>query len=544
MTTDIAIFIHAARLEGVEARIQEYIQSFERTGLLEAAKQIFICTVGQAPLTYVPTHSKIVIRNVSNNLEDFEVPTQQALWEYAEEHPTAKILYLHTKGVGKNENQCIEDWVQYMCYFCIDKWPEAVEKLDTYDTTGVDLLQEPTLHYSGNFWWTRASYMQTLPSPVEFANLERYPNPLNSVRHNQEFWICYRKQNHFCFWQSNINCYHRHVNLYPRSKYVIDKPIEKSICIFFLTANARQFMFPQIADNISKCRNKDKIKLLILTNPDDNVERYVNTLVNKDIDYNIFVVPVENNYMNKAYVAVQYAESNNIPYLMKHDNDVLCSPYLYDYLFENLQILDDSKNLVITPTLTSGIPTVEQFINDFCTPQEKEELHRLFLRHTFGPLWGADFTPLNKHTIQAQSWNAYEFFKGVKDIPHHYKGIHPIRISEDAIFRLNDIVLSRRKELFSDRKFSFVYDNFSPYFCNSIYIIKRDTYKTILLSKDLFVDAFDEVPLNKYRDNNNLNIVYTENGAAIHVIYNCITHHGIYERMFMDKFYELEQKGL
>lgn len=544
MKTDLVAFIHVAKLEGVEARLQEYLQSFERTGLLDALQQVFLCTVGESTLQYTPINPKISIQNVSKNLEDFEVPTQQALWEYAKEHSNAKILYLHTKGVGKNENQCIEDWVQYMSYFCIDKWPEAVEKLDTYDTTGVDLLQEPTLHYSGNFWWARASYIQTLPCPVEFANLERYPNPLNSIRHNQEFWICYKKQNHFCFWQSNINCYHRHVNLYPRSKYVIDKTVEKSICIFFLTANARQFIFPQIAENISKCQNKHKIKLLILTDPDDNPERYVNTLMNKNIDYDICVVPHENNYMNKASVAVQYAESNNIPYLMKHDNDVLCSPYLYDYLFENLKVLDDPKNLALTPTLTSGIPTVEQFIDDFCSPQEKQELYDIFLRYAFGHIWGVDFTPLNKHTLEAKTWNAYEFFKGVKDIPHHYKGIHPIRVSEEAIFRLNDIVLSRRKEIMEERKISLVYDNFSPYFCNSIYLIKRDIYNTILKSKELFVDPFDEVALNKYRDNHNLNIVYTQNGAAIHIIYNGIPHHGIYEQLFMIKYNELQQKGL
>lgn len=539
MTEEIIVFIHAARLEGVEDRLQEYIQGFERTGLLQAAKQVFVCTVGEAPLLYTPTNPKIIIQNVSKHLEDFEVPTQQALWTYAKEHPTSKILYLHTKGVGKNENQCIEDWVQYMCYFCIDKWGEAVEKLDTHDTTGVDLLVQPELHYSGNFWWARASYIQTLPSPVEFADIVKYPNALNSVRHNQEFWICFRKQKHFCFWQSNINCYHRHVNLYPRSKYV--KNVEKQVCIFFLTSNnSRTFMFPQIVDNLSKCKTKEKIKLLVLSDVEDDLSRYSNFLELTDIDYDIRAVPIENNYLVKANTAVQYAESHNIPYLMKHDNDILCPPYLYDYLIRNLQVLDDSKNLLLTPTLTSGIPTIEQFINDYCSPQERDELHRLFIEYKFGPLWGADFTPLNKHTIEAKSWNPYLFYNEVKNIPHHYKGIHPVRVYDKAILTLNNIILYHKNEILKERTPSFVYDNFSPYFCNSIYLIKRETYKTILGSKDLYVDAYDEVPLNKYRDNNKLNIVYTANAVAIHVMYNCIPNHWMYEMMFMAKYNEIE----
>lgn len=539
MTEELAIFIHAARLDGVEERLQEYIQGFEESGLLDACQQVYICTVGEKPLLYIPTQEKIRIQNVSKNLEDFEVPTHQALWNYAREHPNSKILYLHTKGVGKSENVCIEDWVQYMSYFCIDKWKEAVETLNTYDTAGVDLLDQPTLHYSGNFWWSRASYIQSLPSPTEFTEIEKYPNVWKSVRHNQEFWVCYGKKKHYCFWQSGINGCHRHVTPYPTHVYKTGKPQEKTICIFFLTSNSRSFMFAPIIDNMSKCKNKHRIKLLILTDKDDDLTKYVDILEGKEIDYKIGIAPIENNYLVKANTAVQFAESQLIPYLMKHDNDILCPPHMYDYLINNLDVLDDSKNLLLTPTLTSGIPTIEQFMNDFCSQQEKEYLHSLFIEHKFGPLWGADFTPLNKHTIEAKSWNPYAFYKEVKNIPHHYKGIHPVRIYDKAIFTLNDIVLSRKHEIFQERKCSLVYDNFSPYFCNSIFLIKRDTYKTILDSKDLYVDAFDEVPLNRYRDNNKLNIVYTENGAAIHVIYNCITHHGIYERMFMAKYNEI-----
>ncbi len=540
MNPDYGVFIHAANLDGVELRLQEYIQLMEKVGLVDAVNTIQICYVGRKEFPYVSLNKKIQLQHVSENLDDFEVPTQQALWNYAREHPTSKLMYIHTKGVGKELNPCIEDWVHYMNYFCIEKWKEAVEKLETYDTTGVDLLPEPTLHYSGNFWWARASYLQTLPSPKEFTNLVVYPNPLNSERHNQEFWICYKKGKHFCFWQSNINCYHRHVNLYPRNKYAKDtKSEEKSVCIFFLTTNQRQFILPQIVDNLSKCQQRHKLTFLVLTNPNDDISLYQNTLEGKGIDFSIAVIPEDDNYMRKVRYAIQYAETNHIPYLMKHDNDILCSSYLYDFLFENVSLLENPKNLVLTPTLTSGIPTIEQFINDFCSQEEKDILHTLFLQHRFGPLWGADFTPLNQYTVDAKKWSAYDFFKGVKEIPHHYRGVHPVRLYDKAIFILNEIVLRHKQEIFSKRDFQFVYDNFSPYFCNSVFIIKRDTYKLINTSPDLFVDAYDEVPLNKYRDRHNLNIVYTQNGAAIHIIYNCIRYYDLYERMFMNKFNEL-----
>ena len=197
MTENCSIFIHSANIEGIQDRLQRHIRLIEITGLLAVVKSVHICYVGDKNLAFTHTNSKIILQHVSENLDAYEVPTQQALWKYACENPTSKLLYLHTKGVGKEPNPCIEDWIQYMTYFSVEKWRDALMKLDTYDTTGVDLLQEPTLHYSGNFWWAKASYLSTLPSPVEFADLQQYPNPLGSERHNQEFWICYNKGNHY-----------------------------------------------------------------------------------------------------------------------------------------------------------------------------------------------------------------------------------------------------------------------------------------------------------------------------------------------------------
>ena len=64
------------------------------------------------------------------------------------------------------------------------------------------------------------TYITSLPNPSDFSNLELYPNPLNSQRHNQEFWICYRKDKHASLWESNIDCYQRHLHPYPINNYI------------------------------------------------------------------------------------------------------------------------------------------------------------------------------------------------------------------------------------------------------------------------------------------------------------------------------------
>lgn len=219
MPNDIAIFIHTANIEGSLKRVTQFLQLLESSELLTPTTNIFLSYVGNKTNIYYALHPRLVVLHSSPNVGDYELPTLNIVWNYARLYPNMKLLYLHTKGIGKQKNDCIEDWTEYMLYFCVEKWKECLDMLNTSDTVGVDLLEEPVLHYSGNFWWANASHILRLPPPQEFSNIEKYPNPLNSIRHNQEFWICYLHKSHACLWQSNINCYERDKHRYPRHYY-------------------------------------------------------------------------------------------------------------------------------------------------------------------------------------------------------------------------------------------------------------------------------------------------------------------------------------
>ena len=223
------IFIHAALLEKCNERIMQYYEIIKNSNLLETIENIFISYVGEDEKYMLDIDNidieykqKIKIVHISKLLSDYEIPTLQLLHEFCNKNPTYNVLYLHTKNVGKNTNLCIEDQINYMLYFNVEQWKKCFEKLLYYNTTSVDLQQYPTLHYSGNFWWANASYILSLPSPILFNNLEKYPNPLNSLRHNQEFWICFdKKAKHFSLWDCEINCYERHLHRYSKKMYSI-----------------------------------------------------------------------------------------------------------------------------------------------------------------------------------------------------------------------------------------------------------------------------------------------------------------------------------
>ena len=219
-----AIFIHCAILERVDERIHQYLTKIVQSELIDHVEYIFISVIGDYDkIPFIKyTNDKIILLKSSPNLTDYELPTLQVLYDFCMNHEDYNVLYLHTKGVGKEINLCIEDQVEYMTYFLIEKWRNAVQLLEQYKTVGVDLRNEPTLHYSGNFWWATSKYISGLPCPREFNSLERYPNPLNSLRHNQEFWICYDKQPnlHSSLYDCGIDVYSRHLVRFEKNKYM------------------------------------------------------------------------------------------------------------------------------------------------------------------------------------------------------------------------------------------------------------------------------------------------------------------------------------
>jgi hypothetical protein len=308
------------------------------------------------------------------------------------------------------------------------------------------------------------------------------------------------------------------------------------MCIMYLTSNQRQFTFKHVVNAINASKYVGNIHLLVLTHAND-CEFYERVLKGSAISYTVKNFDNHDNYMNKVRFTVNFASANKIPYIVKHDNDILMGPAVYDYMFENRGILQDDTNLVLTPTLTSGIPTCDLFVDDYLTSEEKEYMHSLFKSHSFGTIWDVDFQSLNKYTIDANEWSSDDFYKGVHAIDHHYKGIHPVRVNEHALVELNKLVCKYRDQILGPDSYSLTYDTTSPYFCDSIFCVRTDIYANIISSKELFVDAFDEVPLNKWRDIYGRAIVIIRRGTAIHFMYNGIPNYIDYERKFVDMLY-------
>lgn len=179
---------------------------------------------------FTPQSSKITDAKRNEKVEVVVYPKNEELrgtlrWvrDYAKENPDDYILFFHTKGIT-HFTQATEDWRRYMEYFVIERWRDCVKKLDEgYDTCGVLWNTDTPLgvhpHFSGAFYWVKASYINTLDHNY-ITSKDRY---------DMEFWIGSNPNvKVFEFHNSGYNTKERLLNgqghydiPYPRERYEI-----------------------------------------------------------------------------------------------------------------------------------------------------------------------------------------------------------------------------------------------------------------------------------------------------------------------------------
>lgn len=155
---------------------------------------------------------KAIINYNGSDFMQWEFPTLRKIIEYSKLNPEDNILYIHTKGSSNNiqvpEFKWIEDVRNYHLYFNITKYKDSLEYLKEYDCCGVELIEDPVKHYSQNFWWAKASHINTLANPETMK-------PVFDYRHNCEFWVC---SNPHSKYKSKFNLYNHYIDAIDFSK--------------------------------------------------------------------------------------------------------------------------------------------------------------------------------------------------------------------------------------------------------------------------------------------------------------------------------------
>lgn len=199
------IYFHVCCINHYVDVFKNIMDKIKTSGLYDNITEIRCGVLGYNYEPDLFNDPKIVIRGTNPDINLFEVFTINLLYEDAQKEDF-NILYLHTKGITRDPlHKSVHDWVNYLCYFNIYKFKKCIDFLKEYDTVGVNLANEPVTHYSGNFWWSKSSYIRKLEKCVYYC--------FNSP----EFWITEKNiGNYHCLWNVNINHYE---NEYPPHLY-------------------------------------------------------------------------------------------------------------------------------------------------------------------------------------------------------------------------------------------------------------------------------------------------------------------------------------
>jgi hypothetical protein len=207
----IAIFYHIYAINNWREIFNEQFDKIVASGLYHAAEKIHVGVIGDLPEI---EDSKISFRR--NLTHNSEADTLLALWQYCQANPQARVLYFHCKGVSHYEQKngvwkikdglTVDSWRRYLDYVVLEQWQHCVNKLDLYDCAATEWLDHTLYdgknnfdpHYSGNFWWARASYVAKLD-----------PRLLYGSNYTQcEKWISTGSPTHYSLWSSGRNCYY------------------------------------------------------------------------------------------------------------------------------------------------------------------------------------------------------------------------------------------------------------------------------------------------------------------------------------------------
>lgn len=284
----------------------------------------------------------------------------------------------------------------------------------------------------------------------------------------------------------------------------------KKIGIFCLGARRENFILAH-AHELSKCKY-DNFHFYILSNGmDSSLTNKIKLYLGDKVSIYVF----DRNHMLNYMMKVVFALNQNHEYSIKHDEDCFMTTDSWDQFFSNIENLKDD-DLLTTGAISTGIPTVEFFLQHH-GEKIKNELYSMF-NETKLTDHGADYRSLNENLPE---WDPDRFYFKVKNFNHYYKGIHPVRVRFDCQKKINDYILDNFESVMKPKETNIIKDNSKyPYFCNNIFGIKTQNWKNIVSDNSLFVDNFDEVAINKYRERHNMNFVFDVGIPIIHTMYN------------------------
>ena len=320
------------------------------------------------------------------------------------------------------------------------------------------------------------------------------------------------------------------------------------IQINLFTAKSHNYRFKYTKYSVEqlsaiKEENAEKIVLHLYTD-ESQMKSWIDELNQEkygSFEKQIHCMP-DDSYMPKVHIA----HKSECEFSIKWDDDVFINTSVWDYIIENINVLNTDPNIsIISPILSNGMPSVDFFIKDFLTLEESKKAYDSFLKDGIKiaqNIWGCNFTQVQSYLDSVKEWNADEYWDVVRktnstegrNLPGYMsiaKGVHPARFSYDYNKLILDKIAENKNWLTSKREY-YIMTYPTVYFCNNLFITKTEFWKE---SQKMFQDGWDEGQLTALNQVSGRTIGYIRNVCGVHMAYGCTTKQKELEREFISK---------
>lgn len=214
----IYIYLHICTINVWEIVVEDLFSKLQKSGLLDKCDELRVSVLGEHVdrVKEILATDKLQLIFQSTDMSLFERPCLEHIRKSAEIE-NFNVLYLHSKGIQEKNDpyrENINDWINLMCHYLIDKHVDCLSFLNIADAVGTNFVKvNPELlgvdgngwHFSGNFWWSKSQYIKQLPEKIG-------PNYLDP-----EMWIGFGTGMIYSLHRSHCSHYHKP---YPRNRYI------------------------------------------------------------------------------------------------------------------------------------------------------------------------------------------------------------------------------------------------------------------------------------------------------------------------------------
>lgn len=204
---NIAVFYHCLFVGGPKKTflplafciVTDQMQQLRLSGLLNRADYFYVgINGGPESIEYaritIPRKAEIQFHGTQCHTEN---RTLLALEQHVKQNPDDLILYFHSKGATKTARQDSEhagQWRDCMMRNLVMNWQRCVADLKHFESVGCHWLTKQGSDKSqslwgGNFWWARASFLQTLPPLCDRTRIIISGLDALESRYEAEVWI-------------------------------------------------------------------------------------------------------------------------------------------------------------------------------------------------------------------------------------------------------------------------------------------------------------------------------------------------------------------